>query len=128
MAPVHGVTLTMTTPHPENALYQGQGGQAPSVTVQQMRADQASSSLPMGVRAAPGAAGGLSGPEYSGDYRTAPNEVGLPPMTTPERPGGAVVHYDRDIRYQIQHPAPDVAAPGSRYATRAPGDQERASR
>jgi hypothetical protein len=114
--PVHAATLTLSTPHPGNALYSDAHGQAPTVTVQVQDAARASSSFPSDVSAAPAGAAGLAGPQYRGDPSGPMGE-------TPAGAPGAVIHYDRDVPYQLQRPIGDVDAPGAAYSTRAPGDE-----
>jgi hypothetical protein len=122
-APQCAAELTLQVPHGRagNALYTDAYGQAPTVVVEQVRADQASTDLPTSVRAAPGAAAGLAGPEFHQDYGTARTNPELPAGETPVRPGGAVHHLRREPG-ELQGYGPDVRPPGYEWATRAPGD------
>jgi hypothetical protein len=117
MQPQPGATLTLQVPqaHRANGLYTDAYGRAPTVTVQVQDAARASSTFPGDVRAAPAGAGGLASP----DYRAEPSG---PMPETPQGAPGAVIHYDRDVPYQLQRPGGDVGAPGAAWSTRAPGD------
>jgi hypothetical protein len=119
LQPQHAVTLEMKSPHPENAMNRGVDGGVPAVNLQQLRADQAAAAF--GVTAAPGAAAGLAGEPYCGDYRRAPINTDTPVGTTPRGAPGAAIHYDRDQPGQLQRPHGTVDAPGAAWATMPPG-------
>jgi hypothetical protein len=123
-APAAELTLQVPEAHRGNALYTNGHGQAPTVRVEQMRADMASSDFPQNLRAVPGGAGGLADPQYQGDYGTARTNPELPAHQTPQRPPGAVHHLEREPG-ELQHPSPDLTheVPGGSWATRPPGEQ-----
>jgi hypothetical protein len=123
MQPVHAATLTLSVPeaHRGNSLYQNASGGQPTVTLQQMRADHASSGFSQDVSASPAGAGGLAGAAYRAEPGTARTNPELDAFQTPEGAPGAVHPLER-LPGELQRPGGDVGAPGSTWSTRAPGD------
>jgi hypothetical protein len=127
--PQHAVTLPLQVPadHAGNSLYRGVGGAPAEVRLQQLNASAAASSLPMDARSAPQGAAGLGSHAWQAEFSPARLSPDHEPMTTPERGGAPVIHYDRDVPGQLQRPAGDVGAPGNQYSTRPPGEQPSAA-